>query len=61
MKNIIFKLGFTNWDKIDVSGPLTVQGLIDHFTSKFKVKLSIMSVGKTCIYNSYSGDSDRLG
>ncbi|EAS04669.2 ubiquitin-activating enzyme E1 (macronuclear) [Tetrahymena thermophila SB210] len=52
--------GFTNWDKIDVVGPLTVQGLLDYFSQQYQVKLSIISVAKICIYNSYAGDSERL-
>lgn len=42
------------WDKVDVKGPLTVQGFIDHFAKTYGVQVSIISSGKVSMYNKYS-------
>lgn len=47
---------FTTWDKIQVVGPMTLQQFIDHIKETYKVVASIISCGKTCIYNAYSQD-----
>jgi ubiquitin-activating enzyme E1 len=43
--------GHTTWDKIKVIGPMTIGKLKVDLLNKHKVKISIMSVGKLCIYN----------
>ena len=55
-------LGFTNWDKIVIKGPMTLQAMLDHFVKQYQVNLQILSVGKTCIFNFYSeeGKNERL-
>jgi ubiquitin-activating enzyme E1 len=41
---------------------MTIKGIIDHFMNTYKVNISILSVGKLCLYNSYSQESkERLG
>ncbi|EGR27187.1 ubiquitin-activating enzyme e1, putative [Ichthyophthirius multifiliis] len=51
--------GFTNWDKIEINGPMKLSQLIDNFKDQYKVKLSIISVGKLCIYNVYGGQQQQ--
>lgn len=43
--------GHTTWDKIEVKGPMTIGKLKIDLWNKHSVKISIMSVGKLCIYN----------
>lgn len=58
----IVLIGFTNWDKIAIKGPMTLQDLLNYFVKQYQVNLQILSVGKTCIFNCYSeeGKSERL-
>ncbi|KAL4461677.1 hypothetical protein ABPG72_016686 [Tetrahymena utriculariae] len=49
--------GFTTWDKLFVQGPLTIQGIKDYFNEKYQVNISILSVGKICLYNSYMAEA----
>jgi ubiquitin-activating enzyme E1 len=44
---------FTTWDKIVLDGPLTLQQFMDRLAAEHKLKVNIVSVGKTCIYNGY--------
>lgn len=48
---------FTIWDKISVTGPLTLAEFRKHFETTYKVTLSMISVGQVCIYNKYSPES----
>lgn len=51
--------GHTTWDKILVKGPLTIGGIKEHFAEKYQVNVSIMSVGKLCLYNSYMPEAEE--
>jgi len=43
--------GHTTWENIEVIGPKTIGELILDFWNTHKVNISIISVGKLCIYN----------
>ena len=40
-------------------GPLTLGELLENVKSQYGVNLSIISNGKTCIYNSYSNQAEE--
>jgi len=44
---------FTSWDKLEVQGPATLQQVIDQLLAQHKLKVNIVSCGKTCLYNGY--------
>jgi ubiquitin-activating enzyme E1 len=44
---------FTSWDKIEVQGPCTLKQFMDQLSAQHKLKVNIVSVGKTCLYNGY--------
>jgi ubiquitin-activating enzyme E1 len=52
--------GWTNWDKIDVSGPKTLQEIFDFVKEKYGVNLSIVTIGDTMIYTTGMSPKDRL-
>lgn len=53
---------FTIWDKFELKGPLTIEQLNKHFNDTHQVSLSIITVGKVCIYNKYDKFSaDKVG
>lgn len=47
---IINPLGFSSWDKIDIQGPMTLQGIIDFFREKYGIKLSIIAMKAHLLY-----------
>jgi len=54
---------FTTWDKLNVEGPMTLKQFIEHVSTTYNVKASIISCGKCCIHNAYGGsggDDKRL-
>lgn len=56
--------GFSTWEKLHVQGPCTLQQFIDVIANEHKLKVNIVSSGKTCIYNGYlpkNKHGDRLG
>lgn len=56
--------GFSTWEKLHVAGPCTLQQFIDLIASEHKLRVNIVSCGKTCIYNGYlpkNKHGDRLG
>jgi len=54
--------GFTTWEKIEVRIPGgTLKQLIDHVEDLVKVNVAILSVGNSCIFNSFlPGHKSRL-
>lgn len=52
--------GWTSWDKIDVEGPMTLQGIFDYVREKYQVNLSIVTIGDTMIYTSGMTPATRL-
>lgn len=44
---------YTNWDKFQISGPITIKQLSQHFNKTYKISLSIITLGKVCIFNKY--------
>lgn len=48
---------YTSWDTIEIVGPLTIKQLNEHFKNTYKIDLSIITLGKVCIYNKYDPNS----
>jgi ubiquitin-activating enzyme E1 len=54
---------YTTWDKLEIAGPCTLQDLINKLEADHKLKATIISCGKICIYNGYlpgNKHADRL-
>lgn len=56
---LIKTLGWTNWDKIDVDGPMTLQQLFDYVKEKYGINLSIVTIGDIMIYTSGMTSKER--
>jgi len=55
--------GFSSWDKMHVIGPCTLGEFMDRLKTEHKLKVNIVSCGKTCVYNGYlpgNKHADRL-
>jgi len=52
-------LGWTNWDKIDIPGPKTLQEIFDYVKEKYEVNLSIVTIGDIMIYTSGMTPKER--
>jgi ubiquitin-activating enzyme E1 len=52
--------GWTNWDKIDIEGPKTLQEIFDYVKEKYGVSLSIVTIGDTMIFTSGMTSKERL-
>jgi ubiquitin-activating enzyme E1 len=46
--------GWTNWDKIDVEGPKTIQEIMDDVKKRYEVELSFITIGEVMIYDGFS-------
>lgn len=44
---------FTKWDKIQVQGPLSLNELVEKFEQDFGLRVSSVSVNKTCVFNAF--------
>ncbi|OMJ66711.1 hypothetical protein SteCoe_36353 [Stentor coeruleus] len=56
--------GFSTWQKLNIEGPCTLGEFIEKMLKQHKMKVSIVSCGKTCLYNGYllnNPHRDRLG
>ena len=56
--------GFSTWVKLTVEGPCTLGEFIEKIKAQHKLKVNIVSCGKTCVYNGYlpkNKHGDRLG
>ena len=55
--------GFSTWDKLCVEGPCTLGEFIEKIRQLHRLKVNIVTCGKTCMYNGYlpsSSHADRL-
>ncbi|OMJ81381.1 hypothetical protein SteCoe_18172 [Stentor coeruleus] len=55
--------GFSTWEKITINGPCTLGEFNQKILSEHKLKVNIVSCGKTCLYNGYlpkNKHGDRL-
>jgi ubiquitin-activating enzyme E1 len=55
--------GFSTWEKLLIEGPITLGEFIEKVKEVHKLKVNIVSCGKTCIYNGYlpkNKHGDRL-
>lgn len=55
--------GFSTWVKLEVAGPCTLGEFIEKIKTDHKLKVNIVSCGKTCMYNGYlpkNKHGDRL-
>jgi ubiquitin-activating enzyme E1 len=52
--------GWTNWDKIDVEGPMSLQQIFNYVKEKYGVGLSIVTIGDTMIYTAGMTKNERL-
>ncbi|OMJ80020.1 hypothetical protein SteCoe_19844 [Stentor coeruleus] len=55
--------GFSTWEKLHVTGPCTLGEFNQKILSEHKLKVNIVSCGKTCLYNGYlpkNKHGDRL-
>lgn len=55
--------GFSTWDKFEIKGPCTLGEFIENLRAEHKLKVNIVSCGKTCVYNGYlpgNKHADRL-
>lgn len=48
---IMLNLGWTNWDKIDIEGPKTLEEVFLFIKEKYGVTVSSASIGKTSLSN----------
>jgi ubiquitin-activating enzyme E1 len=56
-----FPEGFTVWDKISVDGSLTIEEFLDLFREKYQLKINLITVGQSCIFNGISENSQNFG
>jgi ubiquitin-activating enzyme E1 len=52
--------GWTNWDRIDVQGPKTLNDIFAEVKSRYGVQLSMVTIGDTMIYTSGMSPKERL-
>lgn len=55
--------GFSTWEKLQITGPCTLGEFNQKILSEHKLKVNIVSCGKTCLYNGYlpkNKHGDRL-
>lgn len=55
-----FPEGFTVWDKIEINGPASVEGLICKFKDDFGLKINLITADQVCLYNGFSEDSEKM-
>lgn len=55
--------GFSTWQKLNIEGPCTLGEFMEKMHIQYKMKVKIVSSGKTCLYNGYllnNAHGDRL-
>jgi len=48
---LLFKLGFTSWDKIEIQGPQTLEQIFVHIKEKYGVNLSLIEMLGALVYS----------
>lgn len=52
--------GWTNWDRIDVQGPKTLNQIFEEVKQRYGVGLSMVTIGDTMIYTAGMSSKERL-
>lgn len=55
-----FPEGFTVWDKIEIHGPLSVEGLISKFREEHCLKINLITADQVCLYNGFSEGNENM-
>ena len=55
-----FPEGFTVWDKITLTGPLSLTAVISKFSEDFSLKINLLTIGEACVYNGFVEGNENM-